>query len=1179
MGKLSIKVLGSPEVFHEGRAVKFRSRKVLALLLYLAVEGRMIAREKISSMFWPESDESSARATLRRTLADLRTALDDTPAHTHLRIERDTLGFAFTAGDELDIRVVDSAFDQLRTSLPVVEQGEARQILLRQLQQAVNLSHGTFMEGFALGEVPDFDDWISEKRAIWQRRMSLIYGRLAQMQAEQGEIAGAIETGGRWIAHDPLHEPAYQLLMRVYFASGDPVAALKIYEDCREVLAAELRVRPSAETRALVERIRHAGNRPAPFTEQAGKGTGLSPSLQKKNSSLASSFQSVFTMPMVGRAGEHLTLVKTYQEALQRQAQVTIVTGEAGIGKTRLMQEFLGWAEANGADILQARAFETGGRLPYQLLVDSLRPRLERENAPDDLLSDIWLAELARLFPELRERYPDLPPAADDELTARTRLYEAIVRLGQALAQKGPVVFFLDDLHWADVATLDVLYYAARRWRESHIPLLLLLSLRSENLVATSGLSGWLAGLEREVQAVRVHLDMLSLAEIQHLLETGSLKRGPDEQGSIEAFGRWLFAETHGQPLYVTETLKVLFERGLLVRIQGSDGQWYIDFTHSTLNEQFLRRFLPPGVREVIRVRLDQLTPEAFALLAAGAVLGRDFTYEQLCQVSALDEQVGLSALDMLLQGRFLREGSEREAVFDWPEVARLAATYFFTHDKIRDVVYSEAGEARRRVFHRRALKTLQNASAAERVQHAMAAGLYVQAFELYVAAGDEAMRIFAVDDAIAFYEQAQHLLVREPKQELLTIVNQLYSQLGRAYELTNKTQQAERIYQNMLDDAQRFHVAAMECAALSRMAILAVQSRLDFAGASALLRQALGRAEQVDDKALMADIEWHMAQLGFYDFDAPAIVAHSERSLELARDVGVTELMARSLNVLSYGKKQEGYWHEAERYAREAMELYRSTGNRAMEVDSMCVVANVLLNVGRTDEGVALAQTAYAISMEVGNVWGQVNSMYHLAVGALEREAYAEAAELAARCLALAQEFNLHVLQVSMYALSGMVQRKLHALEDACTTHQLAVKLGRQMESAALTALATCELCADYTLLERWDEATECAQQVASGKSNLFVMVFGLDRWYVTEALVRGGYIALATEDLERWKKRIEQSPRHRISYLRAVAVLARAQGQIEEAMLALQEALAIAQELRLEGEQRSIEAALQTR
>src|SRR5262249_1507336 len=135
--------------------------------------------------------------------------------------------------------------------------------------------------------------------------------------------------------------------------------------------------------------------------------------------------------------------------------------GEAGVGKTRLATEFLAWATAHGADVLVAPAFEMGGRVPYQPLVDALRPRLERENALGDLLSDVWLAELARLLPELVERFPDVQVPSGDEAVARVRLFEAVARLGQALgAAPGRVVaLFVDDLHWADTATLDVLRY------------------------------------------------------------------------------------------------------------------------------------------------------------------------------------------------------------------------------------------------------------------------------------------------------------------------------------------------------------------------------------------------------------------------------------------------------------------------------------------------------------------------------------------------------------------------------------------------------------------------------------------------------------------------------------------------------------------------------------------------
>ncbi len=129
-----------------------------------------------------------------------------------------------------------------------------------------------------------------------------------------------------------------------------------------------------------------------------------------------------------------------------------------------MASEFVAWARAQGAEVLSRHAFEMGGRLPYQPLVEALRPRLEEENAPEDLLDDLWLAELARLLPELRGRYPDLPAPTEDALTARGQLFEAVARLLDALAQRAPLVLLLDDLQWADEASLDLLRYLGASW-------------------------------------------------------------------------------------------------------------------------------------------------------------------------------------------------------------------------------------------------------------------------------------------------------------------------------------------------------------------------------------------------------------------------------------------------------------------------------------------------------------------------------------------------------------------------------------------------------------------------------------------------------------------------------------------------------------------------------------------
>lgn len=1178
MGQLRISALGAPEVRHEERVVKFRSRKVLALLLYLAIEGHTVTRQKVSALLWPDSDEAAARSTLRRTLADLRGALDESPVHTHLVVERGALAFAFLPGDELDVRVVDAALELQLPSDDPPTGASARQAALEQLQRADRLCRSPFLDGFSLDDAPDFEQWISEQRASWLRRANLICERLAALQYECGDVPGAIETVHHWLARDPLQEAAYRRLMLLHLSLANTREALAAYDNCCHVLATELHTRPLPETQVLAERIRLAASDGA-ARGRSGASHGVRAQIPETllvaaESSSEPSSSPELILPLVGRSEQRLQMVDAFQAVRRGQSRVVIVTGEAGIGKTRLAQDFSGWARAHGADVLQARAFETGGRLPYQLLVESFRPRLEAENAPDDLLSDVWLAELTRLFPELRERYPDLPAVPESDGTAPARLYEALTRLGFALATKVPLVLLLDDVQWADTATLDALHYATRRWRQGNASILLLVNMRRETLAAASSLSLWVSDLERDTQAAHLQLDSLSFEETLRVLE--ALANKADQSEQIAVFGQWLFAETQGQPLYLAETLKALLERRLLIQVERDGSQRRIDFRTSAIHQTALRRFLPPGVRELIRLRLNQLTPEGFALLVACAVLGRVATFEHLCQIAGLDERAGLLAVDEVVRNRFLREEWAGETVGELTGIGTASGRYYFTHDKVRDVVYSEAGEARRRVFHRRALESMPAASPADRAEHALAAGLHAQACALFVAAGDQALKVFAVSDAIANYERAARLAPQLPESLSLDMVRQLYCQLGRAYELMSRGEDAERAYQELLTYAQQAPSTPLECIALSCLALMKIQFRMDAAQANALLRQALDKAQKTDDKSLLADMEWHLAQLGFYDFDAETIIEHAQRALVIARETGASDLIARCVNALSYGMKQRGQLGLALVYAQESMALFRQLGNRAMEVDCLCVLASIMLNQGRVEEGLQFAQTAYNASLAIGNAWGQVNSMYHLALGALERDACDEAREYAERCVGLCEEYKLSALGPGMYSLLGIAQRSLGLFDEARSTHQVALAMSEEMASPALIAAAAEELCADYVALGQWDDALANALRVVAGKSDLFVMGFGLNRWCVTASLTRGGEFQSARDDLEHWRARIQESPRHRMSYLRAVACLAHAEGQDTRATAALREALNMAQSLGLARERKEVEAML---
>jgi predicted ATPase len=477
--------------------------------------------------------------------------------------------------------------------------------------------------------------------------MQLVFDRLSSLYEDAGEFDQAIAVIIRWLALTFLNEEASQRLMRLHFATGNRVAALQAYEALRTLLSSELHAEPTPTTMALAERIRVT----APARQ-----------IQQQATRRASPLQTLLAAPFVGRTREYGLLLEQYYLARQGQTQVVFLEGEAGIGKTRLATEFLDWAVAQEADVLRGQAVESNRRLSYQPFIEALRPRIDQENAPEDLLHDVWLAELARLLPELHERYPDLTRGVVDASVARNHLFEAVARLLTVLAARTPLILFLDDIHWADTATLDLLHYLAQRFTAQATPILLLLCLRTDARQTTSGLAEWRANLGRIVPLTRLQLGPLSAQDTVHLLHI-LVRRNQEAKESktstlavyepidvLERVGQQLFAETRGQPFYLIETLKLLLAHGLFP--PSSDE----DVAVGMVKEFGIPRLFPPSVRELISIQLDRLRPAAFAFLVAGAVLEHDATFERLCGVANLSEQEGLLALDEALLSLLVQE-------------------------------------------------------------------------------------------------------------------------------------------------------------------------------------------------------------------------------------------------------------------------------------------------------------------------------------------------------------------------------------------------------------------------------------------------------------------------------------------------------------------------------------------
>jgi DNA-binding SARP family transcriptional activator/tetratricopeptide (TPR) repeat protein len=372
MATLTMRLLGSPEITVGGQPLSFRSRKALALLVYLVIERGMHSREALMALLWPGSSSKNAGVNLRATLSRLRRALQ--PVGEALLSEAGKVGFDFSRTIDLDLSWMAA------TALPGASPDELGTIL--------NLDRGEFLAGFFLTDAPDFDTWAAIQREACQRQVESVYDRLTQQQLSHQEINAALASAARWLARAPQSEAAYRRLMAAQALAGDRPAALQTYAQCRAMLQEELGVQPARETAVLAENISHDRLSGGPGEAAAGPAL-VTPSHTGQRELL---------LPFEGRAEEHSQLAAAFRQASQGGARVVALIGAAGVGKTRLLNAFHEWADVDMRDMVYYLAQRWAESKTPILVLLSIRQESFAADAP---LRE-WLGQLGRDVPLTR---------------------------------------------------------------------------------------------------------------------------------------------------------------------------------------------------------------------------------------------------------------------------------------------------------------------------------------------------------------------------------------------------------------------------------------------------------------------------------------------------------------------------------------------------------------------------------------------------------------------------------------------------------------------------------------------------------------------------------------------------------------------------------------------------------
>lgn len=975
MPGLKLFFLGPPRIELDDVSLELESRKGVALVAYLALTSQSHSRDALSTLFWPDSDQHQARSYLRHALWLLKKALGD----SWLEISRERVGLQAEADIWLDVH----AFRQ-GTGAASGTNGDG----LPRLAEAVNLYRDDFLSGFTLPDAPNFDEWQFFQTEELRKRLADALKQLVWGYSRQSNFEAAIPHARRWVALDPLHEPAQRHLIQLYSESGQKTAALRQYEEYAALLEKELGLPPQEETTTLYEAIKakrivepflkadeqQRQSRPKPDSERGEQLIPLAsphPPLPFPKSTFSVEIEEA---PFVGRQQELARLNTLLEAALAGQNRIAFVVGPAGQGKTALLQAFGQQAEALYPNLIvvggNCNAY-TGLGDPYlpfremlelltgdievQAVAGTLHPERARrlgqifpltvqillERGSDLFDTFISLQSLLRRAAAYAAQSPSLLTQIQTFASRRTNtmahpnaqksaLFEQYVKVIQALASQVPLLLLLDDLQWADPGSLSLLFHLGRRLT-GHRVLILGAYRPNEVALMQDGEPHPLAQVVHKFQSDfgDIILD-LSQAEGQTFVDD-LLDSQPNRLGNF--FRQTLYQQTGGHPLFTIELLRGMQERGDVIR--DGAGVWQMQ---TSLNWNTL----PARVEGAIAERIGRLAQPLQKLLQVASVEGEEFTAEVIAQTLNLDEHEVVRQLsrDLDKTHALVRAiGTKRIG-------QRRVSRYRFRHILIQRYLYNLLDDVEGVYQHERVANTLEYLYgeqaadvAVQLARHFEAAQLPEKAIGYLHLAGDQARRSTALNEALRYYQAALNYWPTADKAGRA----ELLRKLGECQWITG---QAEDALKTFKDDYELFEsLDNLEGAgAIQRLMGRVYWELGDREQALRHYHQALSLLKQGPEGVELAWAISSISQMHMLASEHAQAIDWGEQALDLAK-----RLEAEAVTVHALNNVGTAYLYNAEPERGQAM--LRESVRRALEANMPHDASRGRLNLG---EGLA---------------------------------------------------------------------------------------------------------------------------------------------------------------------------------------------------------------------------------
>lgn len=803
MAHLSIHLLGTFRVELDGIAVSgFRTNKTRALLAYLAVESRRVhQRAQIAGLLWPGWPESQARTYLRQALANLQNILcSETKPPSFFLTSRHSLQFDPTRDIWLDANFVSDALSN--TLAPDKQRSNPLDII--QLQEAIDIYQGSFLEGFFLDGCAAFEEWQLLTQERLRRQVVDALDVLVQWHEERNETALAQRYAWKRIELEPFIEEGQRQLMRLLAQGGESNAALAHYDQYSRLLEEELGSSPAAATATLVEQIKAGQAVVDPLTQgiesrvpPSGPGDDLLP--------LPPFLSAIPALPraapvFVDRTPELAQLAEHLDTALAGRGHVLFVVGDAGMGKTVLLQEFARRSQDahSGLVVASGRCCSHRGVgdpfLPFREILAQLTGDLEalrtagavtRNQAQrlwtllphvvegllaygpdliDSFVSGRALATRLAALPGSQSQLADLAQLQHRDLSPRrattlsqVAIFDQWTRVVHAAAHARPLLLWLDDLQWSDLDSIALLFHLGQRLAGSRV---LIVGCYRPVEVAL-GRDGQRHPLEKVIHEFQQRTGAMNIdlgqSNGRHFVEA-FLDTEPNRLSL--RFQETLYRLSDGHPLFTVELVRSMQEQGILRR--DSEGHWIEGL-------RLDRGILPTRVEAVVAERVERLPDKLRQVLAAASVQGEHFTAEVIADALACDAGRLTQQLSNVLDRQHrlvVAQGIQRV-------VGQRLATYRFRHNLFQKYVYERLDAVERSQRHEEVADALtrlyEQASdgvapiATQLAWHYRQAGVLDKAIAYLVQAGNEAIRLSAYDEAVASFTEGLALLRELP--------------------------------------------------------------------------------------------------------------------------------------------------------------------------------------------------------------------------------------------------------------------------------------------------------------------------------------------------------------------------------------------------------------------------------